>query len=329
MRRSTAALLAMGAVAPLAAGLGWWSLRADELAAPAAAARPAPAPAAGATLDHWEPGSRRTYRFDYDASGDFAMGEDGAGKRAAFSMSIGGTLTATVVDESDGRRDVEIAIVPEALTSSGVQLSVPPAQLREAMARPFVVSYSARGTIEAVAFTGITEAQVSLLLRELVSYLQITFEPAESWTSVELEPAGEVLVLNRRLGDGGILKEKQRFVRVARSAELVEPARTDGVPRFVRSSATYHVDTAASPRYRRASIPRSPARARSPRCTRGRSRPGRTTARRQRRGRSSRRRATCGWPCGRPPRRRTGPRCTRRSSSSAARSDRIHPPCPA
>jgi HEAT repeat protein len=192
------------------------------------------------TDSSWSIGSRRVYRFDYEASGEYAM--EGAKNTGQLKMSLAGTIAATVVGTPENSRTLEFVFNPERLDLAQMALAIPAGALKQELARPFVVTYGQDGAVRAVAFTGGIGRHASTLLRDIVSQLQVTIRPGSNWMAVESEPGGECLVMLRRLPEQRIAKQKMNFVKVARSGKLVEPAETVGVPTFERSEATYTVD---------------------------------------------------------------------------------------
>jgi hypothetical protein len=189
----------------------------------------------------WAIGSRRVYRFDYAASGEYAM-EGDAKNTGQLKMSLAGTIAATVVGVQGDSRTLEFEVAPERLDLEQMALAIPAAALKAELAQRFVVTYSQDGAARAVAFPSKIGRQASTLLRDIVSQLQVTIRPGSNWMAVESEPGGEVIVMLRRLPEQRIAKQKLNFVKVSRSGKLVEPAETVGVPTFERSEATYTVD---------------------------------------------------------------------------------------
>src|SRR6188768_1868134 len=82
----------------------------------------------------WELGSRRVYRFDYTATGEYAMKGD-ADNTGKLGMSVGGMISATVVDVSGGQRKVEMTVTPSAFDTHAVKLAVAPETLKQEIAR--------------------------------------------------------------------------------------------------------------------------------------------------------------------------------------------------
>src|SRR5688572_15691011 len=80
-----------------------------------------PGPSLPAPVASWEPGSQRVYAIDYAATGGYAMAGDAA-NRGAFGLTLHGTLTATVLDERDGRRHVELSLRADRIDTSRMQL---------------------------------------------------------------------------------------------------------------------------------------------------------------------------------------------------------------
>jgi HEAT repeat protein len=193
------------------------------------------------TDSSWAIGSRRVYRFDYTASGEYAM-EGDAKNTGQLKMSLAGTIAATVVGAPDKSRTLEFVLNPERLDLEQMALAIPAAALKQELAQPFVATYDQDGAARAVAFSSKVGRQASTLLRDIVSQLQVTIRPGSNWMAVESEPGGECIVMLRRLPDQRIAKQKMHFVKVSRSGKLVEPADTVGVPTFERSEATYTVD---------------------------------------------------------------------------------------
>ena len=189
----------------------------------------------------WEVGSRRVYRFDYVASGEYAM-EGDAKNTGQLKMSLAGTISATVVLAPGKARALEFELDPERLDLEHMALAIPAAALKQELAQPFVATYSQDGAASAVAFSSKVGRQAGTLLRDIVSQMQVTVRPGSSWMAVESEPAGECLVALRRLPDQRLAKQKLRFLKVSRSGKLVEAADAVGVPSFERSEATYTVD---------------------------------------------------------------------------------------
>jgi len=193
------------------------------------------------TDSSWAIGSRRVYRFDYAASGEYAM-EGDPKNTGQLKMSLAGTIAATVVEAPDKSRTLEFELDPERLDLEHMALAIPAAALKQELARPFVVTYAPDGGARAVAFPSHVGRQASTLLRDIVSQLQVTIRPGSTWMAVESEPGGECIVMLRRLPEQRIAKQKMRFVKVSRSGKLVEPEATVGVPTFESSEATYTVD---------------------------------------------------------------------------------------
>jgi hypothetical protein len=215
-----------------------WRVRPD----PSGRAGASPGTTLSASGASWEPGSQRVYDIDYAASGGYAMAGDAAGS-GAFALTLHGALTATVLDERDGRRDVELRLHLDRIDTTRMQVRTPPDRLANAIEQPISVAYDARGVIAGVILPPELPPEASRLLRELASHLQVAVGAGPAWTAVAPEPAGECLISYRRDGDR-IEARKQRFVRVVRGGELVAVDTTDGVPTFTRSSASYRVDRA-------------------------------------------------------------------------------------
>jgi hypothetical protein len=240
-RRHAFAVLGILAVA-VAAGL-WWghherATTSSPDVSPEASAPPDVSP--GGTSG-WELGTRRMYRFDYTASGEYALAGD-ADNTGRLGMSVGGTISATVVDVAGDRRKVELTVTPSALDLQAMRLSITPDALRQELARPFIVTYDREGAAVGVSFPTAVARQASTLLRELVSLLQVTVRRHSAWLAVEAEPGGDCEVSLERLADGRIAKKKLRFVRVERNGALVAAEQAVAVPAFERSTARYRVD---------------------------------------------------------------------------------------
>jgi len=229
---------------PVVVAAGWWWARharststASDISAETSLAEDgAPGGASG-----WELGSRRVYRFDYTASGEYAL-KGNADNTGKLAMSVGGTISATVIDVAGGQRKIEMAVTPSMLDTRAFKLAITPETLKQEIARPFIVTYDQEGAAVGVAFPTAVARPTSTLLRDLVSLLQVTVRRQRAWTAVEAEPGGDCEVAFERRGDGRIGKKKVRFVRVERNGTLVAAESTVGVPTFERSSANYRVD---------------------------------------------------------------------------------------
>jgi HEAT repeat protein len=229
---------------PVVVAAGWWWARhtrsastASDISAETSLLEDgAPGGASG-----WELGSRRVYRFDYNADGEYALKGD-ANNTGKLSMSVGGTISATVIDVAGGQRKLEMTVTPSTLDTRAIKLAISPETLKQEIARPFVVTYDQEGAAVGVAFPTAVTRPASTLLRDIVSLMQVTVRRQRAWVAVEAEPSGDCEVAAERLGDGRIGKKKLRFVRVERNGALVAAEATVGVPAFERSSARYRVD---------------------------------------------------------------------------------------
>jgi hypothetical protein len=230
---------------PVVVAAGWWQAhhaRATATAADISAETPSQNDDAPGGASGWELGTRRMYRFDYTASGEYALKGD-AENTGRLGMSVGGTISATVIDVTGDRRKVELTVTPSELDLRAMKLAITPEALKQEIARPFVVTYDREGAAVGVAFPTAVARQASTLLRELVSVLQVTVRRQPAWLTVEAEPGGDCEVSLERLGDGRIAKKKLRFVRVERNGKLVAAEQAVGVPAFERSTARYRVDS--------------------------------------------------------------------------------------
>jgi hypothetical protein len=223
---------------------GWWRARhtrSSSAAPDISTEAPLQEDGAPGSGSGWELGSRRVYRFDYTATGEYVLKGD-ANNTGKLGMSVGGTISATVIDVSGGQRKVEMTVTPSSLDTRAVKLAVSPETLKQEIARPFVVTYDLEGAAAGVAFPTAVARPTSTLLRDIVSLLQVTVRRQRAWTAVEAEPGGDCEVALERAGDGRINKKKVRFVRVERNGKLVAAEAAVGVPAFERSSARYRVD---------------------------------------------------------------------------------------
>lgn len=181
------------------------------------------------------------YRFDYRASGQYAM-EGDPKNTGQMAMSLTGTLTATVLNASDKSRTLVVEVAPDRLDLQQMALAIPGETLKQELARPFEVTYDQNGAVQTVALAATIGRQAGTLLRDIVGQLQVTVRPGATWVAVESEPAGDCVVGLRRTSPGHIEKQKVRFVKVARGGVLVDSDSTIGVPTFERSQASYEVD---------------------------------------------------------------------------------------
>ncbi|WP_428264110.1 hypothetical protein [Haliangium sp.] len=228
----------------------WWAQQRGGAAAQdtstsapatASASESGPAGRAALTPSGWALGSQRVYRMNYAVDVYYSMQGDSP-ESGTIGLSLGGTLSGTVIDERDGRHDVEFALDPEGLDVSKLPGSRPAAEFAAELSKPFWVTYESDGRVAEIALPEGTSREAGGLLREIVSHLQVAVRPQGEWTAVEAEPTGECRVSARRLEDGQISKRKLEFVRVVRDGALVGADDAIGVPVFTQSRATYGVD---------------------------------------------------------------------------------------
>lgn len=237
-------LYAILILAPLALIAGWFARKpARSATAPKAAESAIPTSVdSPESASSWAVGSRRSYRFDYAASAKYAVTGDAA-QAGSVAMTLSGVLSTTVISRDARSRTVEVVVVPEKVDLGQMPLSITKEALSRELTRPFAVTYGNDGAAERIALPEQLVRPASGILRDLVSQLQVTQRPGPAWVSVESEPMGDCMVAMRRLPDGRIGKQKQRFVKVTRGGELLAPEKTVGVPSFVRSEATYRLDS--------------------------------------------------------------------------------------